>query len=387
MMMLYAMEREQLARKITGAQHKMDFCKNRRSGLTCGLLAAAVLAASPISSASAQDLKQPIILEDQGSFAVGGIVLETPGEFNPIGFPAPPEGQTLHGDHAYVQYQIPIRARMYPLVMWHGGGQSGRSWESTPDGRDGFNNIFVRRGFSTYILDQPRRGRAGYSTEEATIPPATQDQFLFNLYRLGEWPKFFPGVQFPQDNESLNQYFRQMTAQMDAGDPNRDATVVAELFNKIGEAILITHSASGARGWLTRLESDKVKAIVNYEGVQYVYPEGEAPPPLVVPQIEVPLAEFRKLTTIPIQVIFGDNIPEEPNPGTLLDAWRQNLVAAKHFVDKVNEHGGDAELLHLPEIGVTGNTHFPFSDLNNEKIADLLSEYLTKKELDRMGDP
>ena len=271
--------------------------------------------------------------------------------------------------------------------MWHGGGQFGKTWETTPDGRDGFKNIFVRRGFSTYILDQPRRGRAGNSTEEMTITPATQDQIFFNLYRLGEWPNFFPGVQFPQDEESLNQYFRQMTPDIGPTDPNRDATVVAEMLDKIGEAILITHSASGSRGWLTRLKSDKVKAIVNYEGVQFVYPEGEAPPPLVLPQIEVPLAEFKKFTTIPIQIIFGDNIPEEPNPSFALDAWRHNLEAANLFVDKVNEHGGDAELLHLPEIGITGNTHFPFSDLNNQKIANLLSEYLTKKGLDRRGRP
>lgn len=351
------------------------------------LLTIAVLGA-PLSSASDSGQKQPIILEDQGSFAVGGTVIETPGEFQPTGFPAPPGGQTLHGDHAYVQYQIPIRAREYPLVMWHGGGQSGKTWESTADGRDGFKNIFVRRGFSTYIIDQPRRGRAGTSTEMVTIPPMTQDQFFFNLYRLGEWPDYFPGVQFPQDKDSLNQYYRQMTPDdMRTEDPNRDATVVAELLERIGEATLITHSASGGRGWLTRLESDKVKGIVNYEGVQYVFPEGEAPPPAVVPPIEVPLAEFKKLTTIPIQIIFGDNIPQGADPASSapLEAWRQIFITAKLFVDTVNAHGGTAELLYLPDIGVTGNTHFPFSDLNNEKIADLLSGFLAEKGLDRMG--
>ena len=366
----------------------MNLWITRLLSLGCGLVTATVLGLSLESTAAVGSPKQPIILEDQGSFAVGGTVIETPGEFSPTAFPAPPEGQTLHGDHAYVQYQIPVRARKYPLVLWHGGGQSGKTWETTADGRDGFKNIFVRRGFSTYIIDQPRRGRAGASTEMTTIPPLTQDQFYFNLYRLGEWPNFFPGVQFPQDKESLNQYYRQMTPDdMRTEDPDRDAAVVAELLHRIGEATLITHSASGGRGWLTRLESDKVKALVNYEGVQYVYPKGEAPPPLVVPQVEVPLAEFKKLTTIPIQVVFGDNIPQGPEPvsSVPLEAWRQIFVAAKHFVDKVNEHGGDAELLHLPEIGITGNTHFPFSDLNNREIADLLSRYLDKKGLDGMG--
>ena len=357
------------------------------------LITTAALTAATMSCSAVESAEKPIVLEDQGSFAVGGIVIETPGEFSPTGFPAPPEGQTLHGDHAYVQYQIPVDARQYPLVMWHGGGQSGKTWETTADGREGFKNIFVRRGFSTYIIDQPHRGRAAASTEVTTLPPLTQDQFFFNLYRLGEWPDFFHGVQFPQDEESLNQYYRQMVpGDMQTENPNRDATVIAELFDKIGEAVLITHSASGGRGWLTRLKNDNVKGIVNYEGVQYVFPEGEAPPAIMVPQVEVPLEEFKKLTEVPIQVIFGDNIPQgppqgPPGPGTnvALEAWRAIFMVAQQFVDKVNEHGGDAKLVHLPKMGITGNTHFPFSDLNNKEIADLLSEYLEKNGLDSLA--
>ena len=55
---------------------------------------------------------------------------------------------------------------------------------------------------------------------------------------------------------------------------------------------------------------------------------------------------------------------------------------AKLWVDAVNRHGGDATLVHLPEIGIRGNTHFPFSDLNNHQIADLVSRFLAKKGLD-----
>jgi hypothetical protein len=50
--------------------------------------------------------------------------------------------------------------------------------------------------------------------------------------------------------------------------------------------------------------------------------------------------------------------------------------------DVVNKHGGDVTLVHLPGIGIRGNTHFPFSDLNNLKIADLVSRFLAKKNLD-----
>ena len=83
---------------------------------------------------------------------------------------------TIHGDHAYAQFQIPEHARRYPLVMWHGGGQFSKTWESTPDGREGYQTIFLRRGFAVYILDQPARGRAGRSTVGITITPTASEQ-------------------------------------------------------------------------------------------------------------------------------------------------------------------------------------------------------------------
>lgn len=100
----------------------------------------------------------------------------------------------------------------------------------------------------------------------------------------------------------------------------------------------------------------------------------------------MPVAEFKKLTQIPIQVVFGDNIPTSPTTPPGLDNWRTAIVQARLFVDAVNRHGGDAELLHLPVVGVYGNTHFPFSDLNNREVADLLSQYLKLKGLDRRGE-
>jgi hypothetical protein len=84
-----------------------------------------------------------LIIQEQGSFAVGGTKITNPGTFDPIkdGAFSPAnqssEGQTLHGDHAYVFYQIPKDARKLPLVFWHGNGQSAKTWETTPDGREG----------------------------------------------------------------------------------------------------------------------------------------------------------------------------------------------------------------------------------------------------------
>jgi len=54
---------------------------------------------------------------------------------------------------------------------------------------------------------------------------------------------------------------------------------------------------------------------------------------------------------------------------------------ARLWADKINQHGGQASVVHLPEIGIYGNTHFPFSDLNNQKIAELLTEWFNKHQL------
>lgn len=123
-------------------------------------------------------------IAEQGSFAVGGTVLTDS------------LGRNYHGDHAYVFYQKPVDARKYPLVFAHGVGQFSKTWETTPDGREGFQNIFLRRGFSTYLVDQPRRGNAGRGTETVTISPAFDEEEWFNRFRVGIYPDYFEGVQF-----------------------------------------------------------------------------------------------------------------------------------------------------------------------------------------------
>ncbi|MGV6488365.1 hypothetical protein [Stenotrophomonas bentonitica] len=87
---------------------------------------------------------EPLQIESQGSFVVGGTVQQQPGAFDAL-HPAQPDGQSCHGDHVYAFYQMPVSARPLPIVMmWHGAGQSSRSWETTADGREGFQNLFLR---------------------------------------------------------------------------------------------------------------------------------------------------------------------------------------------------------------------------------------------------
>lgn len=342
--------------------------------------------AAGLSLAAQQEPVAPLVIQEQGSFAVGGTVVRRPGSYDP--FNPGSGGQTLHGDHARVFYQIPVKARKLPIVMWHGFGQTSRSWETTPDGREGYQNIFLRRGFATYLLDQPRRGAAGRGTVGTTINPAPDEQQWFNLMRMGTWPDYFPGVQVSRSPEVLEQYFRANVPDTGPIDVNVNSAAVSALFDKIGPAILVTHSHSGGMGWLTAMRNQKIRAIVSYEpGSGFVFPERELPSamPSAAGKLEavgVPLDEFMKLTRVPIIIYYGDFIPKEPvaNPGQ--DNWRVRLAMARLWVEAINRHGGDATVVHLPEVGIRGNTHFLFSDLNNVRLADLMSKFLAEKHLD-----
>jgi len=341
------------------------------------------------TSLTAQNKQQPLSIAEQGSFAIGGTTLTEPGTFD-VNNASKPQGQTFHGDHAYVFYQIPVKARKYPLVFLHGAGQSKKTWETTPDGREGFQNIFLRRGFTVYLLDQPRRGDAGKSTVEATITPTPDEQFWFTQFRIGNYPDYFPNVQFPKDAASLEQFYRQMTPNTGNFDADVISDAISGLFDKIGGGILVTHSQGGGPGWFTAIKNDHVKAIVAYEPYSsFLFPEGELPPPIKSAGLfgdlkgeEIPVADFLKLTKIPIVIYYGDNIAKEPTDVWNMDHWRSGLEMARIWAATINKHGGDATVVHLPEIGVTGNTHFPFSDLNNREIADLLSQWLKQNGLD-----
>jgi hypothetical protein len=347
----------------------------------------AILLVFSSCTANQGDGKQkPLVIKEQGSFAVGGTIVTNPGTFDP--YHPTLDGQTFHGDHAYVFYQIPVGARKLPLVFWHGMGQFSKTWETTPDGREGFQSIFLRRGFGVYLLDQPRRGDAGKSTIADNITPTPDEQAWFGTFRVGIWPEYYPGVQFAKDPETLNQYFRQMTPNTGPFDIEVVTEAVSELFNKIGPGVLVTHSQSGGPGWITAIKNPNIRAVVSYEpGSNFVFPQGEVPAPIVgsagsLEAVGIPIEDFMKLTRIPIILYYGDNIPATATPIPGQDFWRIRLEMAKLWRDAVNKRGGDVTIVHLPEKGIYGNTHFPFSDLNNEVIANLLSQFLNEKRLD-----
>ena len=352
------------------------------------LVLASVLGWSSTTLAATAEPLPPLMIQTQGSFAVGGAVKTEPGTFDPRK-PMDSSGQTFHGDHAYAFYQIPVEAKKLPIVMWHGAGQFSKTWETTADGREGFQNIFLRRHYATYLIDQPRRGNAGRSMIEATLKPNADEQMWFNQFRVGIWPNYFPGVQFAKDKATLDQYFRAMTPNTGPFDPAVISDAVSALFTKIGDGVLFTHSQSGGPGWLTAIKNPHVKAIVSFEpGSGFVFPEGEVPAPMpssfdTLQGVAIPLADFKALTRIPIVIYYGDNIPAKPTAMPAQDSWRVRLAMAKAWRDTVNRHGGKVTVVHLPEIGITGNTHFPFSDLNNVQTGDLVSEFLKKNGLDQ----
>jgi pimeloyl-ACP methyl ester carboxylesterase len=359
---------------------------------TALLLAASVLLSSCASVAPLQ-ATGPLSIQEQGSFAVGGTVVQAPGRFDPVAqgayTPTPnPQGQTLHGDHAYVFYQVPVKARKLPLVFWHGHGQSAKTWETTPDGREGFQNIFLRDRYPVYLLDQPRRGRAGKSTAAVEIPATPDEQMWFGVFRLGVWPNLFPGVAFSREPDALDQFFRQAVPNTGPYDVEVNTNAVSALFTKIGPGILVTHSQSGALGWRTALKAPNIRAIVSFEpGGDFVFPEGEAPTlPFAGRSFTPPTvsqAEFLKLTQIPIVVYYGDNIPEQPSTNPGQEQWRVFREVARRWRDTVNRHGGDVTVVDLPAVGIRGNTHFAMSDLNNVDVANHMAGWLHQKGLDR----
>lgn len=365
-----------------------------RTAILSLTLAAGILTAANVDAA------KPITISEQGSFAVGGKKIKHAGTFSQDNFLSP-DGQYAYGDHLYTFYQIPMKAKKYPIIFQHGGAQSKRTWETTPDGREGFQNIFLRKGYGVYLVDQPRIGEAGLATEAAGDAnpwagnPLYYDKTLFILSRVGTFdgdtPRVFDNAAFPKDAESFNQFERSWTTYTGELDNDLNADALAALFDKVGPAILYSHSMGGTIGWRTVFRTDNVKAIVAFEpgGTPFVFPEGEVPeaiPALCAPigasAIAVPLSDFMKLTQIPIVLYYGDNI-DVNSSHVGMNKWGTELDMAKKFVAAINRHGGDATLVELPKVGLTGNTHFLIGDLNNQELADLVEKWLHEKGLDK----
>src|SRR5207253_6889521 len=159
------------------------------------------------------------------------------------------EGSPMVG-HMYVEYMIPARrTHPYPIVMVHGGGQTGTNFTGTPDGREGWAQYFVRRGYAVYVVDQPGRGRSGYlpfaygparNVESSNSLPRFVAQEKSRL-----WPQASLHTQWPGSADANDPAAQQLAAsQLPAIGSfekqqflNRDALLA--LFEKIGPGILM----------------------------------------------------------------------------------------------------------------------------------------------------
>src|SRR5439155_18239482 len=188
----------------------------RRLGIAMAISLAA-------GSALAQG-REPILLRDMGSFHIGGRLIEISGQpikevvFTPGGVPAKmdPNG-TYQVEQMYVQYFLPQnRKGKLPLLLWHGGGLTGVTYETKPDGGEGWLGYFVRKGWDTYVSDAVERGRSGWSNTfkgDAVILPLGDPWELFRIGPPGSWNDdkakrvTYSGTQFPID--AYEQFMKQ----------------------------------------------------------------------------------------------------------------------------------------------------------------------------------
>lgn len=320
-------------------------------------------------------------IAEQGMFSAGGTVTDPiAGDYDPTQsfMDSTRAGNTAHVDHANVLYQIPANDNGNPIVYLHGYGQSRMGWMTTPDGREGWSTIFLRNGHAAFLVDQPRRGEAGNTASmtgdalDASDNGAGKDylagdQAWYTHFRIGRVaPERYEGSQFPEGDEAQDQFFRMMTPNTGSFDQALVAEdmgdVLQEVRDRTGKkSIYLTHSQGGVVGWDTPL--DNVSAIVAIE-------PGSTP--------EVGSDQYNALLNakIPIVIYFGDYIDNGPSDLMSTGFWqgvRDNAVA---FAKSYTDDGGDATVVNLPDIGITGNSHFMFDEMNNKEIADNIEEWL-----------
>lgn len=323
---------------------------------------------------------ESLIIVKQGVFSAGGTVVTSDGTFDVSNYYISREGSTSHVDHANVLYQIPKDETGLPMIFLHGYGQSRMGWMTTPDGREGWSDMFLRKGHSVFLIDQPRRGEAGQTSVAGTISTEPSDQTWYTQFRIGTYIDgeftYNGNSQFPEGEDALDQFFRQMTPDtgMDSanGDQSIDNAVVAqavaaaidEVYEMTGkESILVTHSQGGGPGWETAIYTEHIAAIIAVE------PGGAA---AVDSEVYDALLE----QNIPIAFYYGDYIGEEYTDIPAAAMWAGMVATADTFTESYTSAGGISTIVHLPDEGIYGNDHFMFQDLNNDVIAAHIENWI-----------
>jgi pimeloyl-ACP methyl ester carboxylesterase len=366
------------------------------------LVALSVLASCSGALAAAPALE----IADQGYLFAGGKYVDGP------------DGKYMQGQ-AYVEYQIPAhRTHPYPIVMIEGGGQSGSNFTGTPDGREGWSQYFLRLGYAVYVVDQPGRGRSAFAAgygKTVTRPTVFAEQLFTAPERFNKWPQAKFHTQWPgtgmEGDPTFDQFYAEQVQSMTNGPLaqalNRDA--VAALLDKIGPAIVLTHSQAGAYGWpIADSRPDLVKAIVAVEPsgppVQNVeekgppdwFADGQMSKPWGLSA--VPLA-YDGITDASQLSFVRQDKPERPD---VVRCWRQaepahrlthlagipvvivTSEASAHVAyddctaEYLTQAGVKTTDIHLADRGIHGNGHMMMLEKNNLQVAAVIADWLER---------
>jgi pimeloyl-ACP methyl ester carboxylesterase len=321
----------------------------------------------------------------------------------------------------YADYYIPQRQlHPFPLVLIHGGSQTGAGWMETPDGREGWVPYFLRRGYAVYVVDQVARGRAPYHDEFYGKKSYQSLEFVLQRFAAGEnyklWPQAhlhtqFPGVAKPGD-PIFDNFYASNTPSMDdrLRQTQMNVDAIAALLDRIGPSIVLVHSQSGIYPWsVTQKRPNLVKAIVALE------PSG---PPVHdidfhgAPNwfTDVPAVKAYGISTIPIDylpaVTPGSPLTfvqqTQPDAPDLVRCWRQREPARKlpvigdrpilivtaeasfyasynHCtVSYLEQAGVKPTHIRLADVGLHGNGHMMMMEKNSDAVAKVVADWLDR---------
>jgi pimeloyl-ACP methyl ester carboxylesterase len=310
-----------------------------------------------------------------GCFFVGGRVVETTGApleehvlaRNGVPVPINPNGSTVLGQ-MYVQYAVPeATGGRPPLLFWHGGSLTGATWDTTPDGREGWYGWFLRQGWPCFNTDAVERGRSGWAPRDSHFAaPALlrTGQDSFTQFRIGGPVRdlgaaslaaaAYPDCRFPL--AFFGQFMRQVVPRWSSTDELAVEAYCA-LLDRLGPAVIVAHSQGGAFAFrAAEKRPGKVLAIVAVEPAQGGVTDGAA------------------LAGIPVLALYGDHLERDarwPAIRARTDAWFASARAA----------GVPVEVLDLPRQGIRGNSHLLMMERNNAEIAGIIEQWLRRQAL------
>jgi len=342
--------------------------------LTCAFLSCAALLCSGVAVAAGGEAG-PISLRDQGFFWVGARAKPT--EMPARGGGPARTGTTIDGQ-MYVGFQLVARKRHpYPLVLVHGGGGQATDYMGTPDGRDGWLDYFLAAGFDVYFVDRPAHGRSPNSRAYGDLGAPTTTETIAGFTAESR--------QYPGGGGAATREVAQHTASSEAGPTVPNAVLkenLAELLDRIGPAIIVTHSAGGPSGWLAmEARPALVKAVLAIEPAMGVT---DNLAPLIT--FQPALAQGERIETVqlpaegeglqPCRLQPEDKVrtvPAYKNKKVLfvVAPLSSRFAPSVHCsVHTLNQLGADAKLARLREdYRIEGNAHFMNEELNNGEIA------------------